>query len=278
MEEEMVFSASKQDDWLPPKPPDDGGGGGNRWKVSFAEKVLGQNATCIRRKKVDLIAEKLFRIEYLDDQKMFVAAGADSTHGDWMVVEKKKSNRRTHMQGALKQDPKKASSSNPFSHLPLHVSGDLEKSRAVFSSGVSPKKDPPVRRKWVRKRTRNNDVKVHKQSSSQKTPVTNPIADVDPPLTDDMQNIQVVSIDEGTSGQDYVTKASILEKSATSKPTFKSAMNIEWVSGNKFRFLDEDENEHNTGTGKVHIDIQKDNPFQAKERNMHGVNEVHEPP
>ncbi|KAK7243496.1 hypothetical protein RIF29_38294 [Crotalaria pallida] len=183
--EDMVFSASKQPPSVPPKPPDDGGGGENRWKISFASKVMGQQASCAPRiKGLDTTQPPLSTVEresgketnedpkkesmrdvpgiLKSQSRMFVVANEDYMHGDWMLIDRKKLNRRAHAQGGNKQDFKKGYSTNPFSHLSAHDSWDLEVSRAVFNSGVSPTKEPPSRRKWVRKRARNNEVKIHK--------------------------------------------------------------------------------------------------------------------
>ncbi|KAK7282258.1 hypothetical protein RIF29_10902 [Crotalaria pallida] len=180
-----------------------------------------------------------------------------STHGDWMLVERRKNIRKGTNQGANFQGGKKGNVSNPFTALSREDKGDLNASRAVFSSGVSPTKEPIPKRKWVRKRMRSNGVKIHEQSQdqTQKGTLSKNIVHSStnqPKAT--FGGVEAMHTEKGGTMTTTTTSQHTLhdpmngekaqmkgKESQAPKPSFKSAMNIEWVSGNKFRFLDDDE-------------------------------------
>ncbi|KAK7243020.1 hypothetical protein RIF29_37804 [Crotalaria pallida] len=281
MSEPMVFSASKDATVKAPKPPDKFDDDVRQCKVSFARMVMGSRKPLPAHEKVDLIASNLANhgesmvnqpptgkdtvdpvtkegdangLSFNHQIPIFLAT-KKSTHDDWMIVEKRKNIRKGISQGANFQGGKKGNVSNPFSVLPRADKDDLNASRAVFSYGVNPTKKPVTRRKWVRKRTRSNGVKIHDQThdqvqkdvqskiTAQSSSIYSKVSskNVDATHTDKGGTISTISTSQPTLHEPENSEmAPMKEKeSQAPKPSFKSMMNIEWVSRSKFRFLDD---------------------------------------
>ncbi|KAK7287113.1 hypothetical protein RIF29_00165 [Crotalaria pallida] len=237
--EPMVFSTFKEPSVVPPKPPDKEGGDA-LGKPSSSESVTVDPGS----------KEKDANGSSLNHKIPIFEASVKSTHGEWMIVDRRRNFRKGVTVGAnnqVSQVGKKGVISNPFSLLSLEDNGNLNNSRATFSTGVSPTKEPVSRRKWVRKRARNSEVKIHEQDQnaskvqdstiqpvSQKANVASsdgPVSTINP------SQPSLHGMDKSDKNVMHVQKK---QPPKPTKPSFKFAMNIEWVSGNKFCFLDDE--------------------------------------
>ncbi|KAK7255803.1 hypothetical protein RIF29_29224 [Crotalaria pallida] len=135
-------------------------------------------------------------------------------------------------------------------HEEVNVVNNVSNKNGSLTKGTTPK------RKWVKKRARNNELKIHMQKSPvQPTPLAHEILTPNGP--NHANKAQSSNEVPQLKGKDLLTQpsappiaSSLSVKSASmftqntscptssSKPTFKSAMNIEWVAGNRFRFWD----------------------------------------
>lgn len=53
----------------PPKPPDDGGGVEDG-RISFRDKLMGEQTPATRKEKVDLLAQNLFKMEWDEGDRL----------------------------------------------------------------------------------------------------------------------------------------------------------------------------------------------------------------
>ncbi|KAK7257501.1 hypothetical protein RIF29_31523 [Crotalaria pallida] len=215
----MIFFALKQPEMVPPKPLDDGGGSGHQ-------------------PRHDSI-----------------------THGDLMVVDRKRTKKKTPNQMAKNQDLSKAGNVNPFEILANMESAhdEINTVKNVSIKGGSPTKGAAPKRKWVKKRSRHNEVKIHSQTSPvQPTPLAHD--NLNPNGPNYTNKAQIVVEEPLAKSKELLTLPTISASSlslhntagiskntscpsSTLQPTFKSAMNIEWVTGNRFRFRDDEYDE-----------------------------------
>ncbi|KAK7256148.1 hypothetical protein RIF29_29583 [Crotalaria pallida] len=186
------------------------------------------------------------------------------THGDWMIVDRKRTKKKFPIQSAKNQDLPKRAIVNPFgvladmegAHDEVKVVNNVSNKTASLTKGTTPK------RKWVKKRARNNELKIHMQKSPvQPTPLAHEVLTPNGPNC--TNKAQFPNEKPQLKGKDLLTHpsapliaSSLLVKSSSmvsqitscptssAKPTFNSTMNIEWVAGNRFRFRDEEDEDN----------------------------------
>ncbi|KAK7290865.1 hypothetical protein RIF29_05603 [Crotalaria pallida] len=251
----MVFSSLKQPEVVPPKPPDDGGGGGSQPRHSTGVSPVTESAVVVTEpsKEDDTLRTNH---EYGVNELNKNLQHDSITHGDWMVVDRKKFKKKSPS-GAKDQEIIKGDIENRFGILANSESSHVQEQsmKNVTNKSGSHSKGATPKIKWVRKRSRNNEVKIHNQGSPSQ-PTIDTLASNGP---NNSIKAQIARKEPHSKGKATVgfssattkpSSSSVLSTSlnttsspSSSKPNFKSAMNIEWVAGNRFCFTDDDEDE-----------------------------------